>query len=536
MRQLFSSENTEGILLVDASNAFNSLNRANALTNIRYICPPFFTVLSNIYRESSELFLGLNTLKSCEGTTQGDPLAMPFYALATRPLINALREDVPEVKQVWYADDATAAGRIADLRSWWSRISALGPFYGYFVNPSKTWLVTRDGCSGLASEFFGDTNVNTTHHGRPVLGSPIGTPEFISSFVNGKVQEWVAELDTLSQFADSQPHAAYSALTHGLYSKWNYLARTTPAIENLLSPLEDAIRMKILPRLTGRDAPNDQERCLFALPVRVGGLNLINPAAFSETQYQDSLKVTGPLSELILNQSSEYPYETLSEQLSAKNEIKLRRRQLVGEASAQLRDSLSPTLKKSMDLNMEKGASSWLTVLPLEEHHFSLHKQAFRDALALRYGWQPSQLPAYCSCGQPFSVQHALSCPKGGYPSIRHNELRDFTASLLSETSHGVAVEHSLQPITSERFVHVTANTQDGARLDVVADRFWGGSFERAFFDVRVFNPFAQSNSHSSIQSTYRHHENLKKRHYEKRIREVEHSSFTRTSCFFHYR
>ena len=75
--------------------------------------------------------------------------------------------------------------------------------------------------------------------------------------------------------------------------------------------------------------------------------------------------------------------------------------------------------------------------------------------------------------------------------------------------------------------MHATANTQDGARLDIVADGFWGGSFERAFLDVRVFNPFAQSNSHSSIQATYHHHENLKKRHYEKRIREVEHSSFT---------
>ena len=118
---------------------------------------------------------------------------------------------------------------------------------------------------------------------------------------------------------------------------------------------------------------------------------------------------------------------------------------------------------------------------------------------------------ANCSCGQPFSVQHALSCPKGGYPSIKHNELRDLTAALLSETCHGVAVEPYLQPITSEKFVYASANTQDGARLDIVADGFWGGSFERAFFDVRVFNPFAQSNSHSSIQATYRHHENLKK-------------------------
>ena len=138
-----------------------------------------------------------------------------------------------------------------------------------------------------------------------------------------------------------------------------------------------------------------------------------------------------------------------------------------------------------------------------------------------------AHLPTNCPCGQPFSVQHALSCPKGGYPSIRHNELRDFTASLLSETCHGVAVEPSLQPITSETFSNATTNIQEGARLDIVADGFWGGSFERAFFDVRVCNPFAPSNNRSSIQSTYRQHENIKKRHYERRIREVEHSSFT---------
>ncbi len=62
------------------------------------------------------------------------------------------------------------------------------------------------------------------------------------SSLNGKVQEWNAELNTLSQFAETQPHAAYSALTHGIYSKWNYLTRTTPAIENLLTPLEESIK------------------------------------------------------------------------------------------------------------------------------------------------------------------------------------------------------------------------------------------------------------------------------------------------------
>ena len=71
-----------------------------------------------------------------------------------------------------------------------------------------------------------------------------------------------------------------------------------------------------------------------------------------------------------------------------------------------------------MTLSQEKGASNWLTVLPVEEFGFALHKGAFRDALALRYGWQPNSIPTTCSCGTNFSVEHALSCAKGGFPSI----------------------------------------------------------------------------------------------------------------------
>ena len=450
VRQLFNSDDTEGILLVDASNAFNSLNRANALANVSSQCPPFSTVLVNLYRESSELFLGQNTLLSQERTTQGDPLAMPFYALATRPLIDSLTQHFPDVKQIWYADDATAVGKLPDLRKWWEKLLTIGPSFGYFVNPSKTWLVTKDGHVGLASEIFGDTSVNITTKGRPVLGSPVGKPDYIKQFVAQKVEQWVKELEKLSNIAESQPHAAYCALTHGLSSKWNFLSRTTPEIYLLLQPLEDTIRTQLFPKLTGREAPNDLERCLFALPARLGGLNLTNPLSFSNIQHQDSLKITKSLVDLILFQSTEYPYEVLTDQITVKNGIKSSRKKLSKEAADELRNALPSLLQRAMDLSREKGASSWLTVLPLEEHHFSLHKQAFRDALALRYGWLPSQVPSNCPCGHSFSTQHVLSCQKGGYPSIRHNELRDFIASLLSETCHGVAVEPSLQPVTSE--------------------------------------------------------------------------------------
>ena len=86
-RQAFDSEKCEAALLVDATNAFNSLNRQTALQNIRRQCPSIATILVNTYRAPTELFMDNDVILSQEGTTQGDPLAMAMYGLATIPLI-----------------------------------------------------------------------------------------------------------------------------------------------------------------------------------------------------------------------------------------------------------------------------------------------------------------------------------------------------------------------------------------------------------------------------------------------------------------
>ena len=68
MRQLFSSPDIEAVILVDASNAFNSLNRQAALFNIQRLCPSFSTILLNTYRADVNLYIGGETLLSEEGT------------------------------------------------------------------------------------------------------------------------------------------------------------------------------------------------------------------------------------------------------------------------------------------------------------------------------------------------------------------------------------------------------------------------------------------------------------------------------------
>ena len=164
VRTAFESNDTETVLLVDATNA---LNRQSALHNIRTLCQPLATVLINTYRAPTELFVDGDTILSQEGTTQGDPLAMPMYALATIPIIKKLKS---YSKQIWYADDAAAMGKLADLRAWWNHLTREGPDFGYYPSPSKTWLVTKEGCQAAGLSTFAGTGVNVTSDGRPYLG------------------------------------------------------------------------------------------------------------------------------------------------------------------------------------------------------------------------------------------------------------------------------------------------------------------------------------------------------------------------------
>ena len=66
IREIFANPDTEVILLVDANNAFNNLNRNAALLNIKSICPSLSKILINTYRNSANLYVDGETLQSNE--------------------------------------------------------------------------------------------------------------------------------------------------------------------------------------------------------------------------------------------------------------------------------------------------------------------------------------------------------------------------------------------------------------------------------------------------------------------------------------
>ena len=77
MKLIFEQESTDGVILVDASNASNWLNRKAALHNIRIKCPEFSTVLINTYRLPVRMFIqNGGKIPSVEGAIQVDNLAI----------------------------------------------------------------------------------------------------------------------------------------------------------------------------------------------------------------------------------------------------------------------------------------------------------------------------------------------------------------------------------------------------------------------------------------------------------------------------
>ena len=74
--------------MVDASNAFNLINREPCLHNAKVLCPALPTFFNNCYSVPRDLIVqGVKRSKSLEGMTHEDPAAMAISALRITPLL-----------------------------------------------------------------------------------------------------------------------------------------------------------------------------------------------------------------------------------------------------------------------------------------------------------------------------------------------------------------------------------------------------------------------------------------------------------------
>ena len=116
----------------------------------------------------------------------------------------------------------------------------------------------------------------------------------------------------------------------------------------------------------------------------------------AEREYCTSVKITAGLTYLICHQ--EMVLSLLDKEEMAKTKIQLKKEKEITykEEKENIIEMLCEKEKRMLLAASEKGASSWLSALPLKKLGYVINKQEFRDAICLRYGWKIPNTSIYC--------------------------------------------------------------------------------------------------------------------------------------------
>ena len=435
-------------LLVDFSNAFNSIDRGLMFEEARARIPSMSSWLECCYGSQPVLFLGEHTILSCCGVQQGDPLGPLGFAVALHPIVERIKREVPGLLlNSWYLDDGTLCGSPRDICSALAIIEADGPSRGLFLNRSKSHLFVPAEASCDYSVF--PSEIPVSNGGFCLLGSPFGSASFCTSLILKRVEKIQETLNTLKSFQDSQIQFA--------------LLRSCLALPNISFALRTCAPQLIKPALVAFDdimreacsdivgGPIPEWSWLKAsLPSSMGGLGLRQALHHSPAAYIGSWVQCKSLSGGILGHSppppSVFPVcvsdlaETAGrfEWLSLQDvDVPLTQRALSKSVDLALSDALlnsAPDSRlRALTLSCSiPHAGDWLDAIPSRALGLHFLDREFRVCLQYWLG-----LPIYsgnskCSichvAADPFGDHH-VGCGGNGDRIFRHDSIRDATFS-----------------------------------------------------------------------------------------------------------
>ena len=316
--------------------------------------------------------------------------------------------------------------------------------------------------------------------------------------------------------AKRYPQTAYAGLARSLQSEWMYLQRVTPDVGAHFLPVEQAIATKFLPALLDlTEAEVAPLRSLLALPVKLGGLGIPDPQDTNAGCHAASLQSTDYLQQSLLSGQDlcalRHKAEASAGQRSARRS-KTKEQQAALDA---ILEASTPTDARRIKRSAETGA--WLTSLPSLLNGTELSAEEFRDSLRLRLGITPASLPHRCDgCGDRFTLDHAMSCRKGGLILLRHNDLAAEWGHMCGQARSKSAV-HDEPLIHNSRDVQIAGSTrtepQPELRGDVSVHGFWARG-TTTIFDIRVTDTDARSQRNVDPHRVLQRHEKEKKDKY----------------------
>ena len=205
--------------------------------------------------------------------------------------------------------------------------------------------------------------INVTTAGKRHFGAVLGSQDFKTAYCKDKVEIWAKELNVLSMFIVLQPHAAFSAFSKGFKSKFTYFFRTIPEIGDMLAPIECVLHNKLIPAFFGSESPLEiKKRQTIGLPISTGDLGFGALKEEARFQNENSKIFSKTHKQAILDQLP----DTTLEYSDGRKQIATRKREREKELEEAVSQSLTTEEKRKWKQNTDKGASTWLTALPLK--------------------------------------------------------------------------------------------------------------------------------------------------------------------------
>jgi hypothetical protein len=280
-QQTFDNRPDFDIIQIDGSNAYNRASRYQALVEIdkRFeFASPFARAT---HKGKFQVYVrrpdgSIDTVDSLEGARQGNTIGPLVFCFALLPLLEKLKPTLTDGIQITYIDDINLLARAKEGVAALRLLNEEGPAYGFHVNLKKTKvLCNTTPTHDLYREILPTENIITPSNenfGIELLGTPIGSKEFIKAWLQEKIINLKAEANTISTFQYTQ--GEWLLLYYCLCNKFNYVFRTiSPG--NLTEFIPQGI--EIIRELFGNIAGtliDDRMLCQASLPFHEGGCDL----------------------------------------------------------------------------------------------------------------------------------------------------------------------------------------------------------------------------------------------------------------------
>ena len=517
MRKISSSmkESNIAILTIDATNAYNNIDRAKTLDMVYSKVPELYNAAYNTYGNPSYIALENELWPVEQGTSQGCPLSSSFFNLGISILIDKL-STILDLKQIWYADDGILYGHPDTVLKAWNLVKSFGPSIGYLANTKSTIYHLNEKWNNKWEE----AELTYTNDGIEVLGSVIGNKDFISNYCKAKFDNVANIVGNLTRLAKSHPQQSWSVISRSTKFKSSYLFRTIPSAEAYADSYNEKLE-EFLSTILGRQL-DEKMINQSTLPIGKGGLGLnINANEYAQQQYNDSQMLTYHLTRYITNDE---PRE-LETWKDIYNNIRNGKKKFWDSKLCSFKETIDETHAKRMDEMQQPGANNWLSCLPVSwKHDWQLTKNDFRDAMNLRFNLLPLDTPMTCvsnQCNEPFTLKHIDICPKGGTITRRHDYVKNILAR-YAEKAYGsahITVEPHLGELTEEEIEMLSGNTSKGARADIAILDYQNNQ-TTSYVDVCVISPICDSNKELDISKLIAKTEKKKNDAYALRVKE----------------